>query len=809
VKPDLIFLSEVWIYSFESCLLEINGYTLFSKCNNNYRAGGILSFVKNCWNENSEEIILNMNKADIFKLRFHIKNINITFLAIYRFHGDIKEFLIEFAEILNSEKGQNLIVLGDLNIDILHNNCSKERDDYLNLMSLNGLESCINVPTRVTATCKTCIDHIFLRFRSPGNSKFYSAVFEPGLSDHLMTCLAIQHLKPMDVPKFPSSEIQKKKIDFVLLNIKLRYENWLEVLNCSNPSVAFDSFIKILKCHIDSCTTSYFKKSKQLKTIKPWINQALCRKIKFKNKLSKLCLKYPNCKKTKKRYKKYSKKLKNTVSIEKNNFYKNKFNNARGNLKCEWNIVNTLLNRNTYKNFISSINVDDVLITNKKIIANSFNEKFTNLNFLNSTFSSNSYFENSSSLNLVSDCFQQQSCFLEPISSLELFNLISSLDNSFSTSHLGISNFLLKKISFNIVDILTFLFNFCINAGIFPECLKIAQTIPLFKKGDRKNINNYRPISMLDPLSKIFEKTIKSRTINFLNKISFLSNDQFGFRQGRSTDDALLKFTSEIYESLNSSLKTSALFIDITKAFDCVDHSILLEKLSMIGFRGNVYDLFKSYLSNRKQFVLIDQEISSIKDIKLGVPQGSVLGPILFLIFFNSLLHQRFKGKVTAFADDVAFTYHENTEFELVCNINFDLDLIRRWFYVHKLILSSKTKLMFFSIIKSPLFVDDISYHSGSCCRFNFSNTFNSSLNCSDECFKIEVVEVFIYLGIAVDKHLNWSVHTSNLESYSLSVIRQFYYLKTLCSRDLLRTIYFALFQSRIQYGITCWGGYL
>jgi hypothetical protein len=384
-----------------------------------------------------------------------------------------------------------------------------------------------------------------------------------------------------------------------------------------------------------------------------------------------------------------------------------------------------------------------------------------------------------------------------------LYALFLSIINS----HLGNSNFVLKKISLNIVDILTYLFNFSINEGIFPDCLKIAHTIPLFKKGDRKNLDNYRPISMLDPLSKIFEKAIKSRLLNYLKNISFLSNLQFGFREGRSTDDALLKFTSEIFESLNYSLLTSALFIDIKKAFDCVDHSILLEKLSAIGIRGNIHNLFKSYLSNRKQRVVIDDVISVIKDLLKGVPQGSVLGPILFLIYINSLLQQNFKGKLTAFADDVSMTYSATSRFELSFKIKYDIDLIRRWFIFNKLLLSPKTKIMFFSLSKNFPVINNIFYHSGFCQRYPLLRSFVGSGDCCDGCFAIDSVVSVRHLGLDIDREMKFSVHTKNLESYSLSVVRQFYYLKKFCSSNLLRKIYFALFQSKIQYGIVCWGG--
>lgn len=383
---------------------------------------------------------------------------------------------------------------------------------------------------------------------------------------------------------------------------------------------------------------------------------------------------------------------------------------------------------------------------------------------------------------------------------MELYKLIIQLDNSHSKTHLGISNFVLKKIALNVVDILTVVFNRCIAEGTFPSALKIAEVIPLFKKGDRKNMDNYRPISMLSVFSKIFEKAIKTRMLGYLNKISFFSDLQFGFRNGRSTEDALLNFCSGIYKGLNNKLKNAALFIDIKKAFDSVNHGILLDKLFTAGFRGNTFKLFSSYLTGRKQNVRINGIHSNLKDICLGVPQGSVLGPVLFLIFFNSLFLQKFKGKLTAFADDVGCSYTANTVFDTVCDINFDLDILRKWFSAHKLLLSEKTKVMFFSLSGSVPLVDNLYYHCASCSNLD-------SYVCAPGCFKIDTVESFKYLGVTIDVKLNWSEHTLNLKKYFYTVIRQFYHLRNFCSPNLLTMIYYGLFNSKLQYGMVNWGG--
>ena len=212
---------------------------------------------------------------------------------------------------------------------------------------------------------------------------------------------------------------------------------------------------------------------------------------------------------------------------------------------------------------------------------------------------------------------------------------------------------ILKLIKPNICHPLKEIINLSFATGIYPDILKIAKVIPIFKnKGDELLVSNYRPISLLSNVNKIFEKLAYSRLYSFLNLHNCIYELQFGFRAHHSTNHALISLTEMIRNALDNSNFACGIFIDLQKAFDTVDHEILLKKLDYYGVRGLANNWFKSYLSNRQQFVSINGFNSKNLTMKYGVPQGSVLGPLLFLIYINDL-HKAIKYSVThLFADD-------------------------------------------------------------------------------------------------------------------------------------------------------------
>ena len=257
-----------------------------------------------------------------------------------------------------------------------------------------------------------------------------------------------------------------------------------------------------------------------------------------------------------------------------------------------------------------------------------------------------------------------RSLFLNYTNSSEIFEVICKLDNKKSSGFDCISNNILKSSNIIISPYLEVLFNSCIYHGIFPDVFKIAQVIPLFKGGDKENCNNYRPISLLPAIGKLLEKLLFVRLTNHLNSYDILSKHQYGFRQNHSTELAVNDIHEKLLHNLDKGLNSCTVFLDLAKAFDSVDHSILIRKLCKYGVRGIALQLFASYLSNRCQFVKTNGVKSSLQYISYGVPQGSILGPLLFLIFINDL-PEATNLYVKLFADDT-FLCAQNSDFDLL-----------------------------------------------------------------------------------------------------------------------------------------------
>ena len=330
-----------------------------------------------------------------------------------------------------------------------------------------------------------------------------------------------------------------------------------------------------------------------------------------------------------------------------------------------------------------------------------------------------------------------------PTDPQEIHSLILALKSSSACGADQIPVSVVKSVAGYISFPLASIINHSVQLGVFPNLLKVAKVVPIFKGGDKFSIANYRPISLLNTFSKIYEKFFLKRLQIFLDKHSILYDGQFGFRKNRSTQYALASFLDYVTEALDRNEHVLSLFIDLSKAFDTLDHSLLLRKLYNYGIRGIAYDFIKDYLSNRTQYVELNGVSSDLLTISCGVPQGSILGPVLFLLYINDIYTCSKLLKFFLFADDTTIVFSSKDLPTLFFLLNDELLLLSDWFASNKLSLN---------VSKSNFIV------------FNHNNRELDNLDLFLDGKKINRARTSKFLGVILDDNLSWHSHVSFVE---------------------------------------------
>lgn len=789
-RPLIIGLSETWISDEEINNYRVDGYNLYVNGNNANRSGGVAIYAVN--NLNCKQVNYDFTSFNAIGLTFSLNSNLVCVVCLYRFgYMSLSTFSDDFMIFIHQLSHANLLILGDFNIDFLRP--SAVLDNFLVLLADYGLDVLVSEPTRITDSSATCIDNVIYRIDLRHFQKVTSTVLDLKITDH---CLIEVNLSPNFQCSTSNSNhrFEVTQTDYNKLKNVLIFEDWSTVFNCRDASVAFDSFIKIFYHHFNSCTRKLIRRNQHKS--KPWMSNYLLKLIRQRNKFCMLSKKHPNNGRLKNYSLKFCELVNEKINLTKKQYYVNQFYLNGKSARKNWGLVNEIITGCPVTADIKEIiNQSGCSTTDSSTIANEFNMFFTNVGLNNSLTLDMPNIEKERLIqenNVTINSF-----YFSPITSCELYYVINSLKNKSSPGIDGITNSVVKHLACFLVDVLSFIFNLSVETGIFPVSLKRAVVIPIFKKNDRSCLNNYRPISLLSVFSKIFEKVMKKRIIGFINANNLFSNSQYGFREHRNTEQALLSFLDQVTNTMDNGHSASALFIDMTKAFDRVQHSTLLKKLSRWGFRDAIQRWLKSYLNGRTQCVRLNGLLSNELVVKMGVPQGSVLGPLLFLVYINGIFEQQFKGSLTAFADDVSFTYagldvsHNND------SIKLDLELLSLWLKAHNFLLSDKTKIMHFKERNSSN--TSTNYHAFGC---------NRKVPCvSSGCFPVYRVNEFKYLGVLIDAKLNWKSQVESLKSKLLLVARKMYVLRIFCPKYLLRIVYCALVESLLQYGLTCWGG--
>ena len=665
-------------------------------------------------------------------------------------------------------------------------NLATPNTNYLNALHSVGCNAFIDKPTRIKSGAATCLDHV------------YSNLDTGSIENHVILAEVSDHFGTLSKIEGITCESNKRNVYYRKTN--LSDKKWKELdLFWKNTSIRKIPFPHALKANelanaikdtYDVTNDRFMPEKKRAinpnqKPDRPWITSGLKASIAKMYELLRIS-KQSGLFEDNKKYKAHLNMLTTLKRKCKNDYFKELMKSYGQDRSKTWQLVNKITNfrRKSTTTIKCLVDKDGNKLTNPLDIANTLNNHFGSIGkIMAQEFDNLDNCQVKDPLSYISKDVRN-SIFLSMPKAEEISKNITRLLDKNSCGYDLVSNRTLKATNHSVSPLLEILFQKCISEGVFPDCFKIAQVIPLFKGGDNKDPHCYRPISLLPTISKIFEKLLATRLIKFLTKHKVLSPDQFGFRAKFSTEYAIVDIYDKLIKNLDEGLSSCAIFLDLAKAFDSVSHAILLRKMHCYGIRGIALQLFKSYLSSRSQFVKLPCGTkSSLTSVEYGVPQGSILGPLLFLLFINDLPGAT-NLYIKLFADDT-FLCAQNKDFSLLQNeVNVELEKVFIWLASNKLTLNiKKSKFMLITRKQTiPKF----------CVKIN-----NSPLESCDS---------YKYLGVIIDKKLNWELHVKHITPKIAKACGALARLRNFVSIDILKEVYYALIHSYLRYGILIWG---
>ena len=624
---DLIAFNETRLdSSITNGMIHLNDYDIIRK-DRSRNGGGVCIYLRSSINYIIRQDLISseLEAVCIEIIKPHSRPFLVT--TVYRPPNAPSEFFDHFEKLIKAidDENKEMYILGDLNCD-----SSVPTKKIKTLYELYQLSQLIDKATRVTMTTSSLIDHIVANKAEKISD---SGVIYTGLSDHSL----VFAIRKISVVKKQEKKVEirnMKKFDHQKFVEDLRRQPWENVyFFAEDPNAMWEIWKTLFLEVLDNHAPLQHKKirTKKVPSITSAIKQLIITiRDRFKRKaiITNLEIDWLNYKTTR-----------NKVNIQlrnaKKDYYSTKISGQKCNPKEAWKTINNILSRQSKPTVVNELKLGEKRLTNTKDIAGGFNDYFSNIGpDLASKI-------DTPNLNFQTHVEKAKSEFsgFQPVTVSNVYHLLHGLSSNKATGVDNISSKIIKIAAPAISDSLAYIFNQAITLSLFPHEWKTARIIPLYKNGQRNLPGNYRPISVLPVISKIMERILYDQLYNYLTKFGLLSDSEFGFRKFHSTATALLDCTNDWYMNLDCKMFNLVVLIDLKKAFDTVDHQILLTKLELYGIKGQALSFLESYLSNRNQKCQIQGSFSSEKLIKCGIPQGSILGPLFFLYILTNCLN--------------------------------------------------------------------------------------------------------------------------------------------------------------------------
>ena len=650
----------------------------------------------------------------------------------------------------------------------------------LEIMNSYNCTQLINKHTRITSESSTTVDLIF------SNSKHRiseSGVVEVSMSDHYMIYCVIGKLRYGDSVnhKYKTGR-NLKNFDEEAFQSDMNNINFDPIYGIDNPEEACSVFLSLILPVMDKHAPVRKTRIKQKES--PWMTPSIFQLIRNRNRLKN------KAKKSKKQedcdnYKKARNNVTTQIRHAKRNFISKKIESGVRDVKMVWKTLRYLAPAKKTESEASCIKVNGNYIRGQEL-SNAFNKYFATVGkSLHDTFVTRTKEKHSSNLypNLMPFAFRD-------VSDTEIGNILRTLPVDKATGPDNLPAKLLRPVASIVASPLTHILNRSLHSGIIPSQWKCARVTPIYKGGDKTCIENYRPISVIPILAKVMEKVVYKQLSQYLTENNILSDCQSGFRPMYSTQTALLNVTDKWMRLIDSGNIVGLVMIDLKKAFDTVDHCILLEKLEMYGFCQTTLNWFRNYFEDRKQFTSITGYISDEESVTCGVPQGSLLGPLLFSLFVNDMPGIVKSCDLALYADDTCLFTSSRDPKEIAKRANEDLSILSKWLKDNKLMVNpKKCEVMFMGTHQRLKKMQDMIED----CHFYIDG---------DEIQKVEHCK---YLGVIIDQNLSWNNHIAHIEKKIIKCIYLLRRLRPFINQDIALLFYKSVIQCNFDYCNAVW----